>query len=218
MTEFLRIDIDPLEKLVYLKTRSYYEENKDNIKEISIAERQLEILLNCLDFIERLSRSIKGRYLTVLEKSYGLNKLMSYIKSKYKDPNEKIVFSENLIFSLIYFIKDECTTIQDYSYLLDYDKNFSIKNYISIIDKDKILTKTYVNVQEEIRKSKIYVDNELFNKCYEIFTSIILFNYKLHFREKVKKYHLNNFKILFEVIGYNYGFNNLGDNTDSNSI
>tara|TARA_B100000900_G_C20382199_1_gene635060 strand:+ start:160 stop:816 length:657 start_codon:yes stop_codon:yes gene_type:complete len=218
MAEFLRTDIDPLEKLVYFKTRYYYEENKVNIKEISIAERQLEILLNCLDFIERLSQSIKGRYLTVLEKSYELNKLISYIKDKFKEPNEKIVFSEKLIFSLMYFIKDECTIIQDYSYLLDYDKNFSINNYISIIEKDKILKNIYVKVQEEMKKSKIYVDNELFNKCYEIFTSMILFNYKLHFRDKVTKYHLDNFKILFEVIGYDYGFNNLGDNTDSNSI
>ena len=214
MAEFMRKDIDPLEKLVYFKTRLYCTENEEALGNKSTASIQLEILLDCLDIIERISISGNDNNLSEYEKNYNLEDLIHMIPNKER----KGSFSEKLILRLIYLIKDECTSLRLKGPILNFEEEFSIENYDKLMYNDRTLKRIFDELVVDLNENKIYLFNEFFNKCYEVFTKNILFNYKVKFRESITKYHFDNLKIIVELVGSKFGFNSLGNTIDCKSV
>ena len=221
MTEFLRKDIDPLEKLVYFKTRWFFREKKEIINNLSCSTRQLEILFNCLDTLERISNSENNDNLTDIEKEYNFVDLAQpKLVEKYKS---KKYFSKELILKLIYLIKDECTSINESEntnsdFYVSYDTLFSISEYKKIVREDRTLEKIYNEVLDYLNNNNLNLFYDYFWKCHEIFTKNILFNYELKFRPSLAKYHYDNLKIIVELVSFQLGFENLGTISDNSSI
>ena len=148
MAEFMRKDIDPLEKLVYFKTRLYCTENEEALGYKSTASIQLEILLDCLDIIERISISGNDNNLSEDEKNYDLEDLIHMIPNKKRKGN----FSEKLILRLIYLIKDECTSLRLKGPILNFEEEFSIENYDKLMYNDRTLKRIFDELVADLNK------------------------------------------------------------------
>lgn len=195
-SDYMPPDINPLNKLVYIKTKEYKQDKYfENYKKLNIYKVQLEILFNCLDFIENIKGCI--RY-SKFEKS-----LIKILKYKYKSDFN---FSEKLIYKLIFLIRDEIKSIENI-YFYSYVKNNIIEYNLG---KEKI--RKYINfIIVEINKkflNKVPGYKEILINCYDILTKILCVNYKKKFRNHLLNDHFSILKHLIQNSLIFFGYYN----------
>lgn len=216
--QYLRNDINPLEKLVYLKTKLFFKENDDRLSKISLAMKQFQILLDCFDFIEKIA--IKSS-LRDYEEKFKLCNILNFIKKRFK---LEYIFSDDLILYLIHLIKDEISSYYPSHYLLfDHDNEYSLEKYKKEINTDRTLCHinnqitNYIDEYLKFYKTNL-TEEQIFILTYEVFTVISVYNYRTKLRAKIINFHFDKFRIIFANIHEKLGFNPYGTISDVKSI